>query len=137
MSPATFPRSTYGRRLLGVAALAAGLAACAPRPAPVPSYVLFFTAFSADLDQEARNVVRDAAAVARAQGNTPVVVQGYANAVGDTRDNITLSERRAQRVAEELRADGVPPSRISLQPQPLQGDPGVVSRRVEIIVTPR
>ena len=132
MSPGLFRR-----HVLGAAAIAAGLGACAPRPEPVPSYVLFFTAFSTQLDTEALGVVRDAANAARAQGNTPVVVQGYANTKGGPADSAHLPEDRAQRVADQLVADGVARGRISLQPQALQGDPDVVSRRVEIIVTPR
>ena len=132
MSPALFRR-----RLVSVAVVAAGLSACALRPEPLPSYVLFFTAFSSQLDPEALGVIQDAANAARAQGNTPVVVEGYANTVGDPRANVSLSESRAQRVADQLVSDGVARGRISLQPQPLQGDPDVVSRRVEIIVTPR
>ena len=130
MSPGLFRR-----HLLGAAALAAGLSACAPRPEPVPSYVLFFTALSSRLDPEALGVVQDAARAARAQGNTPVLVEGYAAAAPNVPTG--LSEARAQRVADQLVADGVARERISLQPQSLQGDPDIVSRRVEIVVTPR
>ena len=132
MSPGLFRR-----HLLGATLAAAGLSACAPRPPPLPSYVLFFTAFSSQLDPEALGVIQDAANAARAQGNTPVVVEGYANAATAPGSAASLSATRAQRVAEQLVADGVARGRISLQPQPLQGDPDVVSRRVEIVVTPR
>lgn len=137
MSPRLFRRRNLPRNVMMAVAVAAGLAACAPRMEPVPSYVLFFTAFSTQLDSEALQVIQDAATAARAQGNTPIAVQGYANAVGDPQTNKDLSSSRAQRVADQLVADGVPRARITLQPQPLQGDPGVVSRRVEIVVTPR
>ena len=136
MFPGLF-RCRPSRTVVMAAALMAGLAGCGPRPEPVPSYVLFFTAFSSQLDPEALQVVKDAATAARAQGNTPVLVEGYANAVGDLQDNKTLTVLRAQRVADQLVADGVSRARISMQPQPLQGEPGVVSRRVEIVVTPR
>ena len=126
----------FRRYLLGAAAVAAGLSACAPRPEPVPSYVLFFTLLSSQLDPEALGVVQDAARAARAQGNTPVVVEGYAATAVVSPSAAELAEARAQRVANQLVADGVARSRISLQPQQVQGDPDVVSRRVEIVVTP-
>ena len=127
----------FRNSLVGGAVIAAGLSACAPRPEPQPSYVLFFTAFSSQLEPEALGVVQDAANAARAQGNTPVIVEGYANAATAPGSAVNLSVARAQRVADQLVADGVARGRVSLPPQPRQGAPAVVSRRVAIVVTPR
>ena len=124
------------RRRLIMGAVAAGLAACT-QIVPVPSYVVFFTAFSSDLSDEALGVVKDAARAARAQGNTPVFVEGYVDKAGGPAADLSLSLSRAQRVADALVANGVSRDRVKLEPKGSAGDPGVVSRRVEIDVTPR
>ena len=57
----------------------------------------------------------------------------YADQLGSTEANRTLTRLRAQVVRDTLVADGVPSNRIILQPKGAQGgDPGVESRRVEI-----
>ena len=111
-----------------------GTAACtlAPVDSP-PASVVFFTAFSADLDDGAKGVIADAAETARASPTVRVVVQGYADAIGTPTSNMTLSLLRAQVVADGLVAKGVDRARITLRPRgSAQSDPGIESRRVDI-----
>ena len=124
------------RHLILGAACVAGLVACT-KVVPAPSYVVFFTAFSSQLSDEALDVVREAAQIARAQGDTQVIVEGYVDQAGGPAANASLSLSRAQRVADALVQAGVARDRIRLEPRGAAGDPGVVSRRVEIDITPR
>ena len=113
----------------------AGLAACTAAPAePLgPTYVIFFTPFSAELDDAALGVIADAGRAAQEAPGHRVVVAGYADRIGSTAANQTLSKLRAQVVADKLAADGVDRGRIRLRPKgSVGGDPGVESRRVAI-----
>ena len=130
MSASTFLRLAAGA-LLSIAAACAPLA---PVDAP-PKSVLFFTAFSADLDAPARNVIAEFARDAKSAPNRPVLVEGYADSVGSAASNRTLSLLRAQVVADALVAQGIDRSRIVLRPRgPTTADPGIESRRVELEV---
>ena len=123
------------RRLAVFGLLLAGLAACATTPAePLgPTYVVFFTPFSADLDDAASGVIADAGRAAQAMPGHRVVVAGYADRLGSADANQTLSKLRAQVVADRLAADGVERGRIVLRAKgSVGGDPGVESRRVGI-----
>jgi len=116
--------------------LLGGLAACAPM-APVtpdaPAYVVFFTPFSANLDDGAKGVITDASQAAQARPGRRVVVAGYADRIGTGDTGQTLTRLRAQVVADGLVAKGVDRGRIVLQPKgSVGGDPGVESRRVMI-----
>ena len=122
-------------RLAVLGFLAVGLAACTAAPAePLgPTYVVFFTPFSADLDEAALGVIADAGRAAQAAPGHRVVVAGYADSIGSAAANQTLSKLRAQVVADGLAAAGVDRGRIALRPKGLVGgDPGVESRRVGI-----
>ncbi len=113
----------------------AGLAACTTAPAgpEEPSFVVFFTPLSAELDEAAQGVVADAGRAAQARPGRRVVVAGYANRIGSADADQTLSKLRAQVVADRLAAQGVAPGRIALRPKgSVGGDPGIESRRVEI-----
>ena len=124
------------RRALPAAALLLGLAAagCAVQSsAPGPGFLVFYTPFSANLDADASRIVGDAAKAALAEPSRQVYVLGYADSLGSTQANGTLTRLRAQVVRDALVAAGIPASRITLQPKGAQGgDPGVESRRVEI-----
>ena len=113
-----------------------GVAACAPTVAVTPqspAYVVFFTPFSADLDDGAKSVIADASQAAQAASSRRVVVAGYADRLGTPDTNQTLTKLRAQVVADRLVANGVDRRRIVLQPKgSVGGDPGVESRRVMI-----
>ncbi len=125
------PRLAFPAAAL-VLALAAG--GCAVRSGPPgPSFLVFYTPFSANLDGDAARLVADAAKAALADPSRQVYVLGYADSRGSTQANATLTQLRAQVVRDALVAGGVPAGRIVLQPKGAQGgDPGVESRRVEI-----
>ena len=116
------------------------LAACAtanPSPARVPRAVLFFTAESAALDENAREIVLQAAETAKANPNAAVRVRGFAapdSGTGGLSRN--LAEARSRQVADQLVANGVDRSRIRIESRgavPFEQFP-TESRRVEIII---
>ena len=93
--------------------LLAPLAACAGRPPRPPrSVVVFFSQWSAALDPAARKVIDQAAAAAKAAGDSTVRVIGFADPVGSRAANLELSRLRAQVVVDRLVADGVRSGRI-------------------------
>ncbi len=129
-SPAVLQAALFG-------AVLGGMAACVPAAQPVtpdtPAYVVFFTPFSADLDDGAKSVITDASQAAQARPGRRIVVAGYADRIGVPDTNQTLTKLRAQIVADGLVAKGVDRGRIVLQPKgSVGGDPGVESRRVMI-----
>jgi len=113
--------------------MVAFVAACSPSGSTNP-HIVFFTADSAQLDDTAKNVIADAAVAAQRSPGTPVVVAGFADPSGGPTYNRTLSDARAQMVAETLRNAGVVSSRISVQPRGPVKPEGYAteSRRVEI-----
>ncbi len=135
MPPAMMRRSC--NRLGAVAALGMALAGAACMPArngaPGPSFLVFYTPFSANIDTEALRIVGEAAKAAKAEPARVVFVLSYADQIGSTEASRTLTRLRAQVVRDTLVADGIALDRIMLQPKGAQGgDPGVESRRVEI-----
>ncbi len=129
------PRPAMPLRFAVFGLALAGFAACTAAPAEPqePSYIVFFTPLSAELDEAALGVVADAGRAAEARPGRRVVVAGYANRIGATDADRTLSKLRAQVVADRLAAQGVALSRIALRPKgSVGGDPGIESRRVEI-----
>jgi outer membrane protein OmpA-like peptidoglycan-associated protein len=71
-------------------------------------YLVFFDSGSDQLDPNAMDVVTFAARAARIAEPAAVAVTGYADPAGEASDNQALSRRRADAVAEALRAAGVP-----------------------------
>ena len=129
------PRPAMPPRLAVIGLVLAGLAACTAATAEPqePAYIVFFTPLSAELDEAALGVVANAGRAAQAGPGRRVVVAGYANRIGSTDADRTLSKLRAQVVADRLAAQGVAPGRIALRPKgAVGGDPGIESRRVEI-----
>ncbi len=129
-SPIVFRAALFG-------AVLGGMAACAPAAQPVtpetPAYVVFFTPFSADLDDGAKSVITEASQAAQSMPGRRVIVAGYADRIGAAATNQTLTKLRAQIVADGLVNKGVDRGRIVLQPKgSVGGDPGVESRRVMI-----
>jgi len=121
------------RRHLLATAPALLAVACAATPPASPAITVFFTADSASLEGEAAEVVRRAAARARA-GSGPVTVLGFAGPAGGAAYNRALSEARAQHVADLLAQNGVARERIRIIPRgpvPFEAVP-TESRRVEI-----
>ena len=128
-------RPAFLRRFVLIGAMLLGAAACTPAPRldSPPASVVFFTAFSADLDEGAKGVIADAAETARSAPSVKVIVQGFADSIGTPTANMTLSLLRAQVVADALAAKGVDRSRITLRPRGATvADPGIESRRVDI-----
>ena len=114
-------------------ALALAGAACAPLASPENIFIVFYTPNSGNLGPDAMDVIADATKAAVAAPVRQVYVRGYTDSKGSPEANRTLSRLRVQVVRDTLVADGVPASRITIQPKGAQGgDPGVESRRVEI-----
>lgn len=136
--PAAVLRLPFARRAALVALMIGSVAACTTPPSispQSPAYVVFFTPFSADLDNGALSVITDASRAAQAAPSRRVIVAGYADRIGTPDTNQTLTKLRAQVVADALAAKGVDRQRIVLQPKgSVGGDPGVESRRVTIEV---
>jgi len=133
--PAAASRLPLVRRFAVLGLVLAGVTACTTAPVDPQelTYVVFFTPFSADLDDGAMAVIADASRAAQTAGNHRIVVAGYADRIGTQEANKTLTKLRAQVVADGLVAKGVDRQRIVLRPKgSVGGDPGVESRRVEI-----
>jgi outer membrane protein OmpA-like peptidoglycan-associated protein len=99
-------------------------------------FVVFFPEWSAALDDAAVAVIADAAKLARAERHSLISIVGFADPVSGKQATALLSELRAQRVADQLRADGVAAARI----HPIGHGPvryaqsSLESRRVEIAI---
>jgi outer membrane protein OmpA-like peptidoglycan-associated protein len=118
------------------AALLLGLASCATAPAGPKSYAVFFAAKSSALDPAAVELIGQVATAAKA-GTGRVQVLGWTGNGGSPDADVTLSQQRADRVANALVVDGVQRERIVQEGRGQTGtDPGVESRRVEIRIEP-
>ncbi len=76
--------------------------------------IVFFTEWSAQIDQPASDVIRQAAEMASAVGAGTVTVTGFADTTGSARATALLSETRAQVVVDRLVDDGIDPLRIQV-----------------------
>jgi|GEM_PF-6262402 outer membrane protein OmpA-like peptidoglycan-associated protein len=76
------------------------------------NFLVFFDFDKYDLTPEAKRVVAEAAAAYESDGMARVVVTGHTDTVGSAEYNLALSERRANSVAKELVANGVPADAI-------------------------
>ncbi len=94
---------------------AAPAAAPAPAVQPARSYLVFFDWDKATLTNRARQIVKEAADNSTRVQYTRIEVNGYTDTSGTPQYNQRLSVRRAQAVAAELVADGVPRNAISIQ----------------------
>jgi outer membrane protein OmpA-like peptidoglycan-associated protein len=126
------------RRLLLSAPLLMTLAACETTSgSSARVFPVFFTEDSAKLGDSAASIITSAADAAKASPTAPVAVHGFAAPdTGTAQFNRTLSEARAQAVADALVAAGVPQNRIRLSPRgavPFEAFP-TESRRVDIEV---
>jgi outer membrane protein OmpA-like peptidoglycan-associated protein len=100
-------------------------------------YVVFFQERSAQLDRQAQSVVSGAAARANTNPASSVKVLGYTDSAGSPAADVALSQQRAQAVADALVTDGVAANRLVREGRGQTGEnPGVASRRVEIIIDP-
>jgi outer membrane protein OmpA-like peptidoglycan-associated protein len=97
-------------------------------------YVVFFAPGSDQLDPDAMNVITRTVWAARVAEPAVIVVTGYADPSGEAGTNQALSQRRAQAIAETLRAAGVATAsqiRVAARGATV-GTPGERARRVEI-----
>lgn len=98
-----------------------------------PASVVFFTNQSTDLDANARGVIAEVVADAKARPMARITVRGFADTSVATPAIATLGQRRADAATEALVAQGVARNRITQVPRGgAQADPGIESRRVDI-----
>lgn len=124
-------------RMAAVAALAAGLAACAtverarerfvqlPNRCADRAVQIYFEPGAAELTEEGRAVIRQAAEEARGCTVGSVEVTGLADASGASDANLELSKRRAQSVTAALAAAGLPAAEFRVA---AAGDAGSATR---------
>ncbi len=84
----------------------------APAKAAQPAAVVFFTLWSALLDDAASSVVEQAASQINASQTGIITVTGYADISGSAEANSLLAKLRAQLVIDQLVADGVSRTRL-------------------------
>jgi len=116
-----------------------GLAPGAPPllvPPPAGKFIVFFPAWSANLDDRALAKIIAAAQWAKQHPDQHVTVVGFAAPDGSREANVSLSATRAQLVVDQLAHDGVAPLRMHLV---ARGPTGIAEslsegRRVEIDV---
>lgn len=88
----------------------------APPPAPAPAprqFIIYFGFNKANLNANAMQVVREAAAVAMHDGYVQILVTGHTDTVGSNAYNMRLSNRRAGNVKKALVSEGIPANSIS------------------------
>ena len=145
-------KAAFGAALLALAACAdtaAPITAAPPAPAPVaapappaptvpgPNRALpiFFEAWSAALDEPAREALLELANLAKTMPRVPILVVGYADPRGSQQANMHLSRLRARVVADVLIGHGIPSARIRIIYRgPTPGFESLESRRVEVRV---
>lgn len=122
-------------RLVPLLWLLLALPACsllAPNNSP---YLVYFQERSAQLDAPARSLIAEAAQRANAEPTASVTVAGYTDSAGSPPADVSLSQQRAQVVADALAADGVAANRIVRTGHgQTGGEPGIANRRVEITI---
>ncbi len=111
--------------------------------------VVLFAAGKAELSANARSRLDDLSKVLRAQPKADnVIVEGYTDDTGAEENNVQLSRRRAEEVADYLASKGVARELITTkalgsrnpakagvdEPPALKG---TLNRRVEIVISPR
>lgn len=128
---------THLAHRMKLASAAALLAFASLHATAQPASVVFFTEWSALLDDAARNVVRTAADSIANDSSAKVTVSGYADTTGSAEANELMSTLRAQVVMDLLVEDGVPATRITRAGRGATPDVGgkLESRRVVITVS--
>ena len=100
-------------------------------------YSVYFQPYSSELDEQARQTIKDAADFASAHRLQAIQVSGFSAPPDPKLDVPGLSEKRADNVMQVLIADGVGPDRITVlangitDPKTL---PTLAVRRVDISV---
>jgi outer membrane protein OmpA-like peptidoglycan-associated protein len=129
------------RLLLLLPTLAAATAVNAQPAANTPSselprFLVYFDEFSANLSDEAKTVIADAAKRARDSGAKAIVVQARASSTGTAETNKYLAQTRSSIVTDQLETDGIARTMVRQEPigQTGSDDPTVYNRRVDIIL---
>lgn len=128
-------RAHYLLSVIVGAALVTGIAT--PAKAEPKQAFVFFSEWSAAIDQDAAAAIQHAANLAKASTSHKVSVRGYADTTGSDAANKLLSQLRAQVVTDQLVEDGVPATSISqdaMGETPAPVDSLQQSRRVSISV---
>lgn len=107
------------------------------------SKVLFGTDKS-DLSKKSKNTIDDLATVLNKYPDTDLTIQGHTDSTGPDAYNQTLSEKRAQSVADYLRLQGVSADRLTAmgfgESQPIADNSTVEgrseNRRVSFVIVP-
>jgi OmpA-OmpF porin, OOP family len=117
-------------------ATAAGAQTTTAVKGEVPRFLVYFDEFSANLSDEAKAVIADAAKRARESGAKGIVVQARASATGKPETNKYLAQTRSSIVTDQLEEDGIARTMIRQEPigQTGSSDPTVYNRRVDIIL---
>ena len=102
----------------------------------IPRFLVYFDEFSANLSDEAKSVIADAAKRARETAAKAIVVQARASATGTAETNKYLAQTRCSIVTDQLVEDGIPRTMIKQEPigQTGSSDPGIYNRRVDVIL---
>jgi outer membrane protein OmpA-like peptidoglycan-associated protein len=121
--------------LTGVTAASAQTPANTPT-AEIPRFLVYFDEFSANLSNEAKATIADAAKRAQDSGAKAIVVQARASATGKPETNKYLAQTRSSIVTDQLEEDGIARTMIRQEPigQTGSSDPSVYNRRVDIIL---
>ncbi|HET6195116.1 MAG TPA: OmpA family protein [Acetobacteraceae bacterium] len=102
------------RRLLLIVPMFALFFATAAPAAEPRTFVLYFTSWSALIEQPADQIVAAAVAAANADPLVNITVTGYASTIGSVEANTLLARLRAQVVTDALVTAGVNRERIRL-----------------------
>src|SRR5215471_14807742 len=123
---------------LSAASGASGQTAVSPSNNENPRFLVYFDEFSANLSDEAKTTIADAAKRARESGAKTVLVQARASATGTAETNKYLAQTRSSIVTDQLESDGLARAMIRQEPigQTGSNDPTVTDRRVDIILEP-
>lgn len=118
------------------AAFAALLAASVVPARAEQKFIVFFHAWSAELDPAAKDVVAAAGNYARQNPAMRVEVFGSASTTGSRQANLYLSLLRAQLVSDKLAEAGIAPERLARVGEGSVNAVGSLeeARRVEIVV---
>lgn len=125
------------RRIAILTAAFAALLSVSAVPAKAEQkFIVFFHAWSAELDSAAQDVVAAAANYARQNPAMRVEVFGFASTTGSQKANLYLSLLRAQIASDKIADAGIAPARIARVGEGSVNAVGTneEARRVEIVV---
>lgn len=138
-APAAAPAaSDAGAAATTPATPAAAAPVAAAATAEVPVTQILFASGKSDLDSQAQDAVKKAAAALAGQSGK-VALSGFVDGTGNADQNAVLAKERAQAVAKLLVAHGVADARIEMRkPQAITAGEGADSqaRRVDIVAAP-